>query len=246
MVSNAGQYPPLVGDALQASGGRHPRPRRPVHLRRPVEGLGEAARAHGHHHEVLDVDPPPRVRAPAEDLDLGQRQKRRLFAQQVPPQRLPGGAGGRVQRRHRDRDARVAAQPALVGGAVEVDQDAVEAGLIARVEAAEGGVDDIADLPDCARDVVSAEGVAAVAQIEGLAAAGGGAGGGRRPPEDAAGQVDLGLDGGTAAGVPDAAGRDADDGVCGCGHRRSTTRGDIVVSCPGAIVVILGDRSRQG
>ena len=213
---------PLVGDALQASGVGHARSRRPVDLRRPVEGLGEAGRADRHHHEVLDVHPPPRVSASAEDLDLGQRQQRRFPAQQVSPQRLSGGRGGGVQRRHRDRDAGVAAQPALVRRAVEVDQDAVEPGLIGRVAAAQGGGDAVPDVPDGAGDVVAAEGVAAVAQVHRLAAAGRGAGRRRRAAADAAGQVHLGLDGGAAAGVPYASGEDASDAVRGSGHRRSS------------------------
>jgi hypothetical protein len=63
----------LVGDAAQRPALLHQEAGMAVDLGRPLQRLGEALRAGADHHEILDVDPAPRVRAAAEDLDLRHR-----------------------------------------------------------------------------------------------------------------------------------------------------------------------------
>ena len=61
-------------------------------FRRPLEPSAKDSRAERHHHEVLHVDTASRVRAAAEDLDLGQRQSAPASRRPVPPQRQPACA----------------------------------------------------------------------------------------------------------------------------------------------------------
>ena len=87
-----------------------------------------------HDHEVLDVDPPPGMRAAAENLDFRQRQHRfGRLAEQIGVERLAGCCGGRMQHRHRHRDQRIAAEPPLLRGAVELDQRTVDRRLVGGV-----------------------------------------------------------------------------------------------------------------
>ncbi len=66
---------------------RHQLAGRAIDLGGHVQRLGEGRGAGGDHHQVLDVDAPPGVRAAAEDLDLGQRQRDRTVAGEMAPQR---------------------------------------------------------------------------------------------------------------------------------------------------------------
>src|SRR5690606_22802159 len=128
---------------------------------------------------------------------------------QVLPQRqlLRHRDGMRI--RHGDAEQRIGAQPALVLGPVQVDQAAVEPGLVRRVHPGDGpgngGVDVLDRLPDTLAEIA---GLVTVAKLHRLARAGRGARGHHRAAEAAVGQGDLGLERGIAAAVEDLAGVD--------------------------------------
>ena len=87
----------FVGHARKLAGVAHQLSGDAIDLGRHLERVGERSRAHGQHHEILDVDPPSRVRAAAKYLDLGQRQRDRVAGGQVAPQgqAARGGRGVR-------------------------------------------------------------------------------------------------------------------------------------------------------
>ena len=80
--------------------------------------------------------------AAAEDLDLRQRDQRRVGAAEVVIQRLPGRRGGGVRGGHRHRQDGVGAQPGLVAGAVQLDQPLIQRLLVRRVDAGDRVGDD--------------------------------------------------------------------------------------------------------
>ena len=97
------------------------------------------------------------------------------------------------------------AEPRFAGRAVEFDQPPVQRRLVGAVQPGDRAGDLVVHVADRARDVVAAERLAAVAQVERLAGAGGGAGRRDGAADAAALQQDLGLHRGTAAAVPHAA-----------------------------------------
>ena len=196
---------------------RRGRSRRPSRARRAND-----ARADRHHHQVLDVDAPPRMRAAAEDLDLGQRQRdigRRRRDGATAARRRRCGGGLRDRERHRDR--RVAAEARLVRRAVELRSASrrPRAGRARRGRrcAARSAPLTLASAratssppkrePPSRRSTASREPRDAPAGRD-------------RAPRRAAGERDLGLDGRPAARIPDAAARGRGRWSC-----RSWTRG---------------------
>ena len=128
--------PALVGHPLQQTAFRHDRAGRAIHLGGPFERLIERGRERRDDHEILDIDPPPGMRAAAENLDFRQRHHRLgAVAEQIGIKRLSVRGGGGVQRGHRYRDQRIAAEPAFLRRAVERDQRAVDRGLVGGVHA---------------------------------------------------------------------------------------------------------------
>src|SRR3546814_149276 len=120
--------------------------------------------------------------------------------------------------RHGKRDAEdgVGAEPALVGGGVQLDQGLVDVELVLAVEAGEHVEDLVVDRLDRLQHALAAIALlVAVAQLDGLVRAGGGAGGRRGAAEGAAFQGDVDFDGGIAPGVENLPGLDIDD--CGYG-----------------------------
>src|SRR5204863_8008999 len=76
--------PALIGDALQQAALFHQRAGGAIHLGGPFQRLVETPRLRCDDHELLDVDPPPGMRAAAKDLDLGQWHNRLgLRAEQI-------------------------------------------------------------------------------------------------------------------------------------------------------------------
>ena len=69
-VANAGHHPPSSATPASLRRVAHQLPGSAVDLGRHFERLRERCARHGQHHEILDVDPPSRVRAAPEDLDL--------------------------------------------------------------------------------------------------------------------------------------------------------------------------------
>jgi hypothetical protein len=194
----------------------------------------ERRRAHGQHHEILDVDPPSRVRAAAKYLDLGQRQRDRVAGGQVAPQGQAARGGRGVRHCERHRDGRIAAEARLVGCSIERDQCRVDAGLIERIPSFERATNGSADARDGLDHVHSAETRAAIAQIDRLARAAGGAGGSDRAPARAAFEHDLGFERRPPARIPDAPRKHAGNRLA---HSRSV--------CAGAFMSSIGPQSRR-
>ena len=146
------------------------------------------------------------MRAAAEDLDLGQRQRHGVVAGQVSPQRHAVRGRRGLRDRQRNRDGGVAAQPGLVGRAVEMDERGVDGELVAGIEAGERARDRAVHVGDRPIHAEAAEARAAVAQVDGLARAARRAGRRDGASRRAAGKRHLRLDGRPAARIPDAAG----------------------------------------
>ena len=122
------------------------------------QALRERAGAGRDDHELLEVDGVVGVRAAVEDVHHRHRQHARGVAAEVAPQRQPLLDGGRVGGGQRDAEDRVGAQAALVRRAVELDQRAVERGLVGRVEPGDGLGDLAVDVADGLRDALAAVG----------------------------------------------------------------------------------------
>ena len=118
---------------------------RVVHLGTPAQRLDEAGRADGRHHELLDVNAGVGVRTAVEDVHHRHRQDVRVRPTDVAEQRQLGRIGGRFGDGQRDAQDRVATQPGLVGGAVEVYQRLVDQPLVVGVESDHCGPDLIKD-----------------------------------------------------------------------------------------------------
>ena len=161
----------FVGHAGQRAGLLHQLAGGAIDLRGPVQRLGEAVRAGAHHHEVLDVHPPPGMRAAAEDLDLRQRHQPGVRPAQVAVQRHAGRRRRGMRGGHRHRQDRVGAQAATCWASRPARSAAGPAppGPTTSMPVTASA---IAPLTFCHRapHVVAAERVAAVAQVQRLAA----------------------------------------------------------------------------
>ena len=126
---------------------------------------------------------------------------------------------GQVQRGGRglgagegDAEDGVGAQAGLIGGAVELDEQLVDAGLVEDVAAEQGlgylGVDVLHGAGHALAEVTA---LVAVTQLAGLVHAGGGAGGDGRAADGAVVEGDFDLYGRVAAAVKDLAGLDVND-----------------------------------
>ena len=113
--------------------------------------------------------------------------------------------------RERGAEDRVGADARLVVGAVEVEQLAVDAALVERIEALERLGDLGVDEADGGQHALAAVAVAAVAQLDGLVLAGGGAARHGGPAAGARREHDVDLDGGVATRVEDLAAGNVDD-----------------------------------
>ena len=157
------------------------------HLRAPAQGLAERRRSERHDHELLQVDVVVRVLAAVEHVHHRHRQRPRALAAQVAVEREAERVGAGPRRRERDAERGVGAEPALVGRAVQLDEQRVDAPLVAGVHALEARGDGLAHVAGRLELALAAvaRGVA-VAQLDRLVLAGGGAGRDGRPPEGAA------------------------------------------------------------
>ena len=171
LLSKAGQKPPSSATPCSRPRSCHQLAGGAVDLGGHDQRFVEAARAQRHDHEILNVDAPSGMRAAAEDLDLRQRQRIALPADEIAIQRLADGVRRGVQHRHRHRDRGVAAQPRFVRRAVERDQRAVDC---RSDSAASRPMSARAISPftlrDGARHIEAAQRVAAIAQIDALRA----------------------------------------------------------------------------
>jgi len=170
-----------------------------VRLGRDPQRLGEALRAGGDDHELLQVDRVVGVDAAVDHVEHRHRQGPRVLAAEVAEQghALIGSRG--LRGRKRDAEDRVRAEPSLVGRPVELDQHTVEASLILHVEPLDGVRDLSVDIGDRLGDALAVPRGPAVAQLDRLVNTGRGTGGDDRPPERAGDHLDL--DGRIPAGV---------------------------------------------
>ena len=103
------------------------------HLHADAQALAEGWGANRHHHEFLEIDIRIGMCAAVEDVQHGDRQQvTRRVARQVCDVRieafaLPDGIG--FERRHRNREDGVGAEPALIGAAIEPNHRLVEFAL---------------------------------------------------------------------------------------------------------------------
>ena len=122
LLENAGHQPPSSARPCR-------RPRSAmifacgmVDFRRDLERLGESFGARRHDHEILHVGSPPGVSAAAKNLDLGQRNDRRLVAETIKPERKPAARGRRMKNAERNGSQRVSSEPRLVRRSIEGDE----------------------------------------------------------------------------------------------------------------------------
>ena len=116
-----------------------------------------------------------------------------------------------MRRGEGDGDQRVAAEAGLARRAVESDERVVDPCLIGDVQSGQRRGDLAIDGGDRARDVISAEARAAVAEVQCLARTGRGTGRRNRPGPAPVREHDLRLDGRASARIPDAAADDLGD-----------------------------------
>ena len=135
--------------------------------------LAEARRAHGHDHELLQVEVVVGVRAAVDDVHHRHRQLHAAHAAEVAVQRQARFFGRGAGHGHRYGQRSVGAQAGLVLGAVQVDQRPVQEGLFAGVQTQHRfgnlGVDVLDGLEHALAEIAA---LVAVAQLDGFARAG--------------------------------------------------------------------------
>ena len=182
------------------------------YLRAHAQGVLPALGPHRHDHELLDVHIVGGVGTAVEDVHHGDGQGLGVDSAQVgiqgQAQTLTGGLGAGQGGPQNG----VGAQAALVGGAVQRNQELVDGGLIQDVQADESLGNVFVYMLHCLGHAFAqiASGVA-VPQLTGLIDAGGGAGGYCGPAHGAVVQVDLYLHGGVAPGVQDLPAQNVND-----------------------------------
>ncbi len=121
-----------------------------------------------HDHELLEVDRVVGVNAAVEHVHHRHRQHVGVAAPDVPVQGHVEVLGGGLGDRQRRAEDGVGADPALVVGAVEVEQLAVDAALLGRVEAFEHAGDLGVDEADRGLHTLAAVAIATVAELDRL------------------------------------------------------------------------------
>ena len=166
--------------------------------------FGEGGSAHGHDHELLQVDVVVGVGSPVEDIHHGDGEHAGPVASEVPVQRQAGRLRRRAGHRQRHAENGVGADDVLVVRTVEFDHGAVHPGQVGSVPAAQRRGDFIVDAGDGAEHAFAevARTVAVTALVR-LVGARRSARRDNRPPEGAAGQPHLGLDRGVPPGIQD-------------------------------------------
>ncbi len=166
-------------------------------------------------HQLLQIEVVVGVRAAVDDVHHRYRHLHRSRAAEITIQRQAAFLGGGARHRHADGQRGVGAEPALVVAAVEVDQCAVEKGLLARVEPEHRFTDFGIDVFDGTQHAFAEIAVlVAVAQLDRLARAGRRTTGHRGAAHRARFEQDVALDGRVTAAVEDFAPDDVND----CAH----------------------------
>ena len=174
-----------------------------VGLGAPAQRLGERGGADRHDHELLHVDVVVGVLATVEHVHHRHGQHVGVDAADVAVERHGQLVGGGLGDGERHAEDGVGAEAALVVGAVELDEHAVDVALVEGVEAHEGVVDLVVDVGDGVEHALAAVAGLAVAQLDRLERTGGGARRDDGPAGGAGLEDDLDLDGGVATGVED-------------------------------------------
>ncbi len=167
---------------------------RVVRLGRELQRLGERLGADGHDHELLKVDRVVGVDAAVDDVEHRHGQRRRVVAAEVPEEGDTGLRSRSLRGGERHAEDRVRAEPALVRGAVELDEPPVERLLIRDVHATDRVGDLDVDVRNRLGDALAAPRRAAVAELDRFVHAGRCTRG-----NDRAAFVDFDLDGRVAA-----------------------------------------------
>ena len=115
----------------------------------PTQGLGEAGRADGHDHELLEVDVVIGMGAAVEDVHHGHRESVGAPAPEKAVQRESVFGGGGPRYGHGHGEDGVGAEAAFGFGAVKFDHLLIEGALIGGVVVGEGVGDLARDVPDC-------------------------------------------------------------------------------------------------
>ena len=148
-----------------------------------------------HDHEFLDVDRGIGVRATVHDVHHGHRQGLGIDAAQVAEQGLADAFRGRLGAGQRNGEDGVGAQLLLGRGAVQLDHDAVHAGLVKHLHADQLRGDQLIGIFDgLAHALAQVAFLVAIAQLDRLVLAGRCAGGDRRTAHHAAIQHHIRLD----------------------------------------------------
>ena len=174
--------------------------------------LAQGLRADRHHHELLDVDRVVGMRAAVDDVHHRHRQRARRDPADVAVERGAEALRRRLGGGEAGAEDGVGAEPALVGGAVEVDEDAVDAHLVGGGEAGQRVADrPVHRLDRAAHALAAVAAGVAVAQLDRLVRAGRGARGHRGAAHGAVLEQDVDLHGRIAAAVEDLAPHDVND-----------------------------------
>ena len=191
-VPDAGREPALFQQLLQ----------RVIDLGADPQTLAERRRADRNDHELLQVDRVGRMSAAVDHVQHRHRQRRRLLATEVAVEGLPRLGSRGLRDRERDTEDRVRAEPPFVRRPVELDQAAVEPGLVGSVQPGHLAVD-LGDVRDRLRHALAAPLGTTVAQLDRLVHARRGTGGDNCAPARPGIELDLDLDRRVAARVED-------------------------------------------
>ena len=173
-----GRETALIADPRREAALVQDRAERLKDLGADLHRLGEAFGSGGNEHELLQVDRVLSVRAAVDHVQHRHRQRVGFLAAEVAEERNAGLCRRGLRRRKRDAEDRVRAEPALVRRAVELDQRAVDPGLVEGIAAADGLGDLTVDIRNGLRDSLAAIGLAAVAKLDRFVHSG------RRPRRD--------------------------------------------------------------
>ena len=173
------------------------------HLHAHAQAVGVAGRSDRHDHELLQVHVVVGVLAAVQDVHHGDGQHVGVEAAQVAVERQAQGLGRRLGHRQRGAQDGVGAQPALVRGAVGLDEQPVDLALVEGVHAHQRVGDLIVDVLHRLQDAFAAEGLATVAQFDGLEAPRRRSRRYCRPAHGSTRELHLDLDSRVAAGIQD-------------------------------------------
>ena len=178
----------------------------------PTQGFTEAACAHRQNHQFLQVQRVVGVRAAVDDVHHRHGHAHGAAAAEIAVQRQAGFVGGGAGHGHRGGQDGVGAQAFLGLGAVQLDQGAIDEGLLLGIQAHQRFRDFGIEVLDGAQHALAQiTALVAVAQLDGFAGAGGCARRHGRTAHGAGFQQHIAFHGGVAARIQNLAADDIDD-----------------------------------